>query len=196
MNEQKLDSNLRLLAMHRAEVARLEGWIKAKAGQHYYQTGELDFNPYITVVKFVDKPEYNRRDAEAWCEENALHYFIYKRTFQAKAFNDALRDGSLEWLGAELVNDFRIDISKKLNTLLPKAGSAIIYPDINPDLPPVPIEAAPQATGEPQVSGDDEPPDKFAEDAIRRAAQRYVNSLDKHAEQTKSDDEFPDDIPF
>lgn len=123
----ELDAKLRKLALHQAQAERLTNEIKLAVDEYYRATGDRDINPYITIVQFPDKPMYDRKEAEKWAMENMTtlreDFFEQKTVFRTKAFNDALRDGKVEWDGAELVNDYRIDISTKLGALLPEKES-------------------------------------------------------------------------
>lgn len=65
-----------------------------------------------------------------------------------------------------------------------------------PDAAPVPIEAAPQTTGEPHIDSLDEKPVETGEDIWNKMIEGVETAVDKPAKLTASDDEFPDDIPF
>ena len=73
------------------------------------ETGETDLHDLIDVRR-TRKAVYDDKEALAWCEENAPEFVRVKRSLDKRPFNSAVKDESIEFAGAEMVNEITIAI--------------------------------------------------------------------------------------
>lgn len=78
---------------------------------HNYVLMTGDTRPHELVdVRRTSKPVYDDKEALAWCEENAAHFVRVKRSLDKRPFNAAVKSDTIEFTGAEMVNEITIAI--------------------------------------------------------------------------------------
>jgi hypothetical protein len=106
----------------KADADQLEAEIKQAALDYVAQTGDTKIHPLIEFRR-TTQPQYDEQDALSWSKTNAQEYVIFTERLDKRAFNKAVRDGNVNYPGAEMVSAPTIaikDITHLLEGLTPE----------------------------------------------------------------------------